>query len=245
MSATIAINGFGRIGRNVFRAIHQNRDKYDDVDVVSINDLTDAATLAHLLKYDSIFGIFEDEITHRDQSIIVNGKEIRVHSEKDPNNLPWKEEGIDVVVEATGIFRSKDKAMYHINAGAKKVIITAPAKEEDITIVLGVNEDKYIPNEHHIISNASCTTNCLAPIVKVTRILTTLSRVTTWLPPDLPYHQYSILNQKAVSKSATVASNRPDAEAAVKAIFIAGPKPLSFAAWVTLELAVVEIHIPI
>lgn len=162
-----AINGFGRIGRNVLRAIIQDQDKYDQIDIVSINDLTDAATLAYLLKYDSIFGIFKGDVDHAEKSIIVNSKKISVHSEKDPNNLPWKEEGIDVVIEATGIFRSKDKAMLHINAGAKKVIITAPAKEEDITIVLGVNEDKYIPKEHRIISNASCTTNCLAPIVKV------------------------------------------------------------------------------
>ncbi|MDY6933864.1 MAG: type I glyceraldehyde-3-phosphate dehydrogenase [Spirochaetota bacterium] len=167
MSISIGINGFGRIGRNVLRAITQDQNKYGDIKVASINDLTDAATLAHLLKYDSIFGIFKGDIIHTDQSIIVNGNEIKVHSEKDPNKLPWKSEGVDVVVEATGIFRSKDKAMAHINAGAKKVIITAPAKDEDITIVLGVNEDKYNPKEHHIISNASCTTNCLAPIVKV------------------------------------------------------------------------------
>ncbi|MDY6968650.1 MAG: type I glyceraldehyde-3-phosphate dehydrogenase [Spirochaetota bacterium] len=167
MSIKVGINGFGRIGRNVLRAIDQNQDKYGDVEVVSINDLTDAATLAHLLKYDSVFRIFEGEISHTDKSIIVNGKEINVYSEKDPKNIPWKSDEVDVVVEATGIFRSKDKAVAHIEAGAKKVVITAPAKDEDITIVLGVNEDKYNPAEHHIISNASCTTNCLAPFVKV------------------------------------------------------------------------------
>lgn len=144
-----------------------NPKSYGEIDVASINDLTDAKTLAHLFKYDSIFGIFNGDVSHTKDSIIVNGKSIKVHSEKDPGKLPWKAEGIDVVVEATGIFRDKEKCMIHINNGAKKVIITAPAKNEDITIVLGVNEDKYDKNNHHIISNASCTTNCLAPIVKV------------------------------------------------------------------------------
>ena len=167
MSMKVAINGFGRIGRNVLRAIIQDQEKYGEIEIVSINDLTDSKTLAHLLKYDSIFGIFNGDIKHTDQSIIVNGKGIKVHSEKDPTNLPWKKEGVNVVIESTGIFTSKDKAMAHIDAGAGKVIITAPAKEEDITIVLGVNEDKYNHKEHRIISNASCTTNCLAPIVKV------------------------------------------------------------------------------
>lgn len=167
MAIKVGINGFGRIGRNVLRAILQDQNKYGDVDVVSVNDLTDAATLAHLFKYDSVFGIFKGEVSHGDKSIIVNGKEIKVHSEKDPKNLPWKPEGVEVVVEATGIFRDKEKASAHIQGGARKVIITAPAKNEDITIVLGVNEDKYDPKEHNIISNASCTTNCLAPVVKV------------------------------------------------------------------------------
>lgn len=167
MSIKVGINGFGRIGRNVLRAIFQNPDKYGNIEVVSINDLTNAATLAHLLKYDSVFGIFEGKVTHTEKSIVVNGKEILVHSEKDPKALPWKSEGVEVVVESTGQFTSKDKASLHLEAGAKKVIISAPAKGEDITIVLGVNEDKYNPAEHHIISNASCTTNCLAPVVKV------------------------------------------------------------------------------
>jgi len=167
MSIKIGINGFGRIGRNVFKVILQNQDKYSDLEIVSINDLTDAKTLAHLFKYDSIFGIFDGDISNTDNSIIINGKEIKIHSERDPNNLPWKAEGVEVVIEATGIFRDKEKAMYHINAGAQKVIITAPAKDEDITIVLGVNEDKYNSSVHHIISNASCTTNCLAPVAKV------------------------------------------------------------------------------
>jgi glyceraldehyde 3-phosphate dehydrogenase len=167
MSTKIAINGFGRIGRNVLRAVMTDQAKYGDVEVVSINDLTDAKTLAHLLKYDSIFGIFNGEVSNTEDSIIVNGKKIKVHAEKDPAALPWKAEGIDVVVESTGKFTEKDKAMAHITAGAKKVIISAPAKNEDITIVIGVNEEKYVKNDHHIISNASCTTNCLAPVAKV------------------------------------------------------------------------------
>ncbi len=166
MAIKVSINGFGRIGRNILRGI-MNNPKYGDVEITSINDLTDAKTLAHLFKYDSIFGIFKGEVSNTNDSIIVNGKTIKVHSEKDPGKLPWKAEGIDVVVEATGVFRDKEKCMIHINNGAKKVIITAPAKNEDITIVLGVNEDKYDKNNHHIISNASCTTNCLAPVVKV------------------------------------------------------------------------------
>lgn len=167
MAIRVGINGFGRIGRNVLRAIFAKQDKYGDVEVVSINDLTDAATLAHLLKYDSIFGPFKGEVSHTENELIVNGKTIKVHSEKDPKNLPWKAENVEVVIESTGAFRDKAKAMWHVEAGAKKVIISAPAKGEDITIVMGVNEDKYIPAEHHIISNASCTTNCLAPVAKV------------------------------------------------------------------------------
>ena len=166
MAVKIAINGFGRIGRNVLRAIMTD-SKYSDIDVVSINDLTDAKTLAHLFKYDSVFGIFQGDVAVDGEAIVVNGKKIQVHSQKDPRQLPWKSEGVEVVLEATGIFRSKETASYHIEAGAKKVIISAPAKNEDITIVLGVNEDKYVKDEHHIISNASCTTNCLAPVAKV------------------------------------------------------------------------------
>ncbi len=167
MAVKIAINGFGRIGRNVLRAIMTDTATYGNIDVVSINDLTDAKTLAHLFKYDSVFGIYDGDVAVEGDSIVVNGKKIKVHSEKDPRQLPWKAEGVEVVIEATGIFRDKEKAGYHIEAGAKKVIISAPAKNEDITIVLGVNEDKYNKDEHHIISNASCTTNCLAPVAKV------------------------------------------------------------------------------
>lgn len=166
MSIKVAINGFGRIGRMVLRIIMTD-PKYADIDVRCINDLTDAATLAHLFKYDSVFGIFKGTVGHTENSITVNGKEIKILAEKNPGSLPWKAEEIDVVVEATGKFRDRDKVMPHIDAGAKKVIITAPAKGEDITIVIGVNEDKYDKAKHHIISNASCTTNCLAPFVKV------------------------------------------------------------------------------
>lgn len=167
MSIKIGINGFGRIGRNVLRVIMSDRKGYGELEAVAINDLTDAATLAHLFKYDSVFGIYPGDVSHKENSIIVDGTEIRIHSEKDPRQIPWKADGVDVVIESTGRFTDKDKAMAHVDAGARKVIISAPAKGEDITIVLGVNEDKYNPAEHAIISNASCTTNCLAPVVKV------------------------------------------------------------------------------
>jgi len=167
MSVKISVNGFGRIGRNVVRGIFQNPDKYGDIEIVSINDLTDSETLAHLFKYDSVFGIFEGDVSHDDSSISINGKKIKVHSEKNPADLPWKAEGVDVVIESTGVFRDRDKASLHLQAGAGKVIISAPAKDEDVTIVMGVNEDQYDKNSHKIISNASCTTNCLAPVAKV------------------------------------------------------------------------------
>jgi len=135
--------------------------------MMSINDLTDAATLAHLFKYDSVFGVYKGEVSHSENEIIVDGKKIRIHSEKEPKSLPWKADGVEVVIESTGKFTEKAKAVAHMEAGARKVIISAPAKGEDITIVLGVNEDQYKAAEHHVISNASCTTNCLAPVVKV------------------------------------------------------------------------------
>jgi len=164
MAVKVGINGFGRIGRNVFRAAIK---KNADLEIVALNDLTDAKTLAHLLKYDSTFGIFEGEVIAKEDSLVVNGKEVKIFKETDPAKLPWKELGVDIVIESTGRFTKKEDAIKHIEGGAKKVIISAPAKNEDITIVLGVNEDKYDPKNHHVISNASCTTNCLAPLAKV------------------------------------------------------------------------------
>ena len=163
MAIRVAINGFGRIGRNFFRACYGN----ENIEIVGINDLTDAYTLAHLLKYDSVHGKFKGEVKAKENAIEVDGKEIQITSIKDPEQLPWKDLDVDIVIESTGIFRDREGAGKHLKAGAKKVIISAPGKSPDITIVLGVNEEKYNPNEHNIISNASCTTNCLAPVVKV------------------------------------------------------------------------------
>ena len=160
----VGINGFGRIGRQVFKAL---MEKYPDIEVVAINDITDIGTNVHLLKYDSNYGRFPGEVKIDGNDMVVNSRRIKVFAEKDPINLPWKDLGVDLVVESTGIFTDADKASAHIKAGAKKVIITAPAKGEDITIVLGVNENQYDPSKHHIISNASCTTNSLAPVSKV------------------------------------------------------------------------------
>ena len=162
MTIKVGINGFGRIGRNVFRAGLKDKE----IDFVAANDITDAKTLAHLLKYDSVHGKLP-EVKLEDDNILVGERRLKVLSERDPSNLPWKDLGIDTVIESTGIFRDREGASKHLTAGAKKVVISAPAKGEDITIVIGVNEDKYIPEEHHIISNASCTTNCLAPVAKV------------------------------------------------------------------------------
>lgn len=159
----IGINGFGRIGRNVFRAALNN----PEVEVVAINDLTDVQVLAHLLKYDTTHGRLNAKVEVGEGALIVNGKTIRVFAERDPGNLPWAEQGVEIVVESTGIFTAKEKAEAHLKGGAKKVIISAPASNEDITIVMGVNEDQYDPANHTVISNASCTTNCLAPFAKV------------------------------------------------------------------------------
>lgn len=164
MALKVGINGFGRIGRNTFRAaISQNAD----IDFVAVNDLTSPATLGHLLKYDSVLGRFPGTVEARDDALVVNGKNIRVLSERDPAALPWGELGVEVVIESTGFFVDRDNAAKHLVAGAKKVIISAPAKNPDITVVLGVNDDAYNSSEHNIISNASCTTNCLAPVCKV------------------------------------------------------------------------------
>ena len=163
MTVKVAINGFGRIGRNCLR----NSMMQDGVEIVAINDLGDTETMAHLLKYDSIYGRFQGDVSAKEGALVIDGKEIKAYREKEPEKLPWGELGIDIVLEATGIFRDRDGASRHLTAGADRVIITAPAKNEDFSVVLGVNEEDYNPKEHKIISNASCTTNCVAPVVKV------------------------------------------------------------------------------
>lgn len=166
MTVRIGINGFGRIGRNIFRAIGEDQ-AFADIEVVGINDLTDNATLAHLLKYDSVMGTARVEVSSDDNGIVVDGKAIAVSSHKNPADIRWGDLGVDYVAECTGIFRDADSAGAHIDGGAKKVIISAPAKGNVKTFVMGVNEDEYDPTTHHIVSNASCTTNCLAPMAKV------------------------------------------------------------------------------
>ena len=160
----VAINGFGRIGRLVYRVIHERKNP--DIEVVAINDLTDTKTLSNLFKYDSVHGKFKGEVSYTSESLIIDGKEIKVLAQPDPSQLPWKDLGVDIVIESTGLFRTREKAELHLKAGAKKVIITAPAKGEDVTIVIGCNEDSLKP-EHTIISCASCTTNSIAPVIKV------------------------------------------------------------------------------
>jgi len=165
MTVKVGINGFGRIGRQSFKAM---LDYYsEEMEVVAVNDIGDLPTMAHLLKYDSNYGRFPGTVEVKDNTLVVNGRETRFVCERDPAQLPWGELGVDYVLESTGIFREREKAAKHLEAGAKKVVISAPAKGPDITIVLGVNEDQYDPDKHHIISNASCTTNCIAPVMKV------------------------------------------------------------------------------
>jgi glyceraldehyde 3-phosphate dehydrogenase len=164
MTVKVGINGFGRIGRNFFRAA---KKKGADVDFVAVNDITDAGTLAHLLKYDSVLGNLDADIKATDEGISVDGDEFRVIAERDPGALPWKELGVEVVIESTGLFTTRENAEKHLSAGAQKVIISAPAKDEDITIVLGVNGDRYDADTHHVVSNASCTTNCVVPLASV------------------------------------------------------------------------------
>jgi len=162
----VALNGFGRIGRSVLRAAY-TRGLMDDFQVMAINDLTDARTLAHLLKYDSVHGTLDAEVSASEGAIYIGDEEIKILSQKDPGELPWEELGVDIVLECTGLFRERDKARKHLDAGAEKVIISAPAKEPDLTVVMGVNNQDYRPEKHHIVSNASCTTNSLAPVAKV------------------------------------------------------------------------------
>jgi glyceraldehyde 3-phosphate dehydrogenase len=165
MAVRVGINGFGRIGRNVFRAAHERNA---DIEWVGVNDLVDSKTLAHLLKYDSVLGPYPGTVEHTDDAIIVDGKEVKVTAEKDPADLPWSDLGADVVIESTGLFTKREDAQKHLDAGARKVIISAPATDPDVTVALGVNfDDAYDADQHHIISNASCTTNCLAPVAKV------------------------------------------------------------------------------
>jgi glyceraldehyde 3-phosphate dehydrogenase len=165
MTTKIGINGFGRVGRLTFRAVNQYHN--GKLEVVAINDLTDTKTNAHLLKWDSTYGAYPGKVEAGSNSIIVDGKEIKVSSERDPANIPWQDHSVDIVIESTGQFTDATKAAVHLQSGARKVIISAPARNEDITIVLGVNEDQYLPDKHNVISNASCTTNCIAPVVKV------------------------------------------------------------------------------
>ncbi len=173
MGIRVGINGFGRIGRNVFRAA---RSKDDGVEIVAINDITDAKTLAHLLKYDSVFGRYPGTIELGDGEIMIDGKPVKVFAERDPANIPWDELGVDVVVESTGFFTDRDKAAAHLRGSVKKVVISAPAKGPDLTVCLGVNDHEYDAEKHHVVSNASCTTNCLSPVAKVLRDLVGIKR---------------------------------------------------------------------
>ena len=165
MAIRVGINGFGRIGRQVLKAMHEYYP--DDIEVVAFNDLGPLDTMAHLFRYDSNYGVYRGQVEVADGALMVDGREIKALSERDPARLPWGDLGVDVVIESTGIFRDKASASKHLAAGAKKVIISAPAKGEDLTVVLGVNQDRYDPGSHHVLSNASCTTNCLAPAAKV------------------------------------------------------------------------------
>jgi glyceraldehyde 3-phosphate dehydrogenase len=165
MAIKVGINGFGRIGRQVYKAIRDHYDK--EIDVVAVNDIGNIKIMAHLLKYDTNYGRFPGEVTPREDGFVAGGDEVKVLAERDPAKLPWGKMGVDIVIESTGLFRAREKARLHLDAGAKKVIISAPAKDEDLTIVLGVNEKTYDPARHHIISNASCTTNGLAPVAKI------------------------------------------------------------------------------
>jgi glyceraldehyde 3-phosphate dehydrogenase len=222
MAIRVGINGFGRIGRNILRAALHDKD----IDFVAVNDIADAKTLAYLLKYDSILGNLPDDVKAEGEFIHVAGRKIKVTALKDPAQLPWKELGVEYAIESTGLFTDADKAKAHLTAGAKKVIISAPAKGEDITIVLGVNEDKYDPAKHHILSNASCTTNCLAPIAKVLndtfgivkgQMTTIHSYTNDQKILDLPHKDLRRARAAAVSMI-------PTSTGAAKAIYLAIPE---------------------
>ena len=205
MPKRIAINGFGRIGRNVFRAALGRRG---DTEVVAVNDITDSRTLAHLLKYDSVYGVLEGEVTARENAITVGGRELRVFSERDPAQIPWGEVGAELVIESTGLFRARADASKHLRDGVRKVVISAPAKDPDVTVAMGVNHTDYDDSRHHIISNASCTTNCLAPVAKVLHesfgikkgLMTTIHSYTTSQKIlDLPHKDLRRARAAAVS----------------------------------------------
>ncbi len=224
MSVKVAINGFGRIGRMFFRAV---QEKGNNLEVVAINDLFDPPALAHLLKYDSVHGRFPGSVEGKKDAIVVEGKEIKITSEKDPANLPWKDMGADIVIESTGVFRDREGASKHLTAGAKKVIITAPAKEPDVTLVLGVNDDAYDPENHNILSNASCTTNGLAPVAKVLKdnfgikhgIMTTIHAYTN----DQNLHDFPHKKDLRRARAAAV-SMIPTTTGAAKAIGLVIPE---------------------
>jgi glyceraldehyde 3-phosphate dehydrogenase len=222
MAIRVGINGFGRIGRNILRAALHDKD----IDFVSVNDITDAKTLAHLLKYDSILGNLPEEVKAEGDAIHVAGRTIKVTAIKDPSQLPWKDAKVDYVVESTGLFTDAEKAKAHIAAGARKVIISAPAKNEDLTIVMGVNNDKYDPKKHNVVSNASCTTNCLAPVAKVLfdtfgivkgQMTTVHSYTNDQKILDLPHKDLRRARAAAVSMI-------PTSTGAAKAIYLAIPE---------------------
>jgi glyceraldehyde 3-phosphate dehydrogenase (phosphorylating) len=222
MAIRVGINGFGRIGRNILRAALHDKD----IDFVSVNDITDAKTLAHLLKYDSILGNLADDVKAEGDQIHVGGRKIKVTAIKDPAQLPWKDSKVDYVIESTGLFTDAEKAKAHLSAGAKKVIISAPAKGEDLTIVMGVNNEKYDPKKHNIVSNASCTTNCLAPVAKVLvdtfgivkgQMTTIHSYTNDQKILDLPHKDLRRARAAAVSMI-------PTSTGAAKAIYLAVPE---------------------
>ena len=258
MTVKLAINGFGRIGRKVFREALEQKD----LEVVAINDLTDAAMLAHLLKYDSVHGISNADITSEGEYLVVNGKNIQVFAEKDPSVLPWKDLGVDIVIESTGVFSTVEKAGKHLEAGAKKVILSAPAKDNMPTFVMGVNEEKYNPETDHVVSNASCTTNCLSPVAKVLQdnfgikrgMMTTIHSFTNdQRILDLPHSDYR--RARAASESmiptttgaaAAVAKVLPELKGKLDGMAVRVPTPnvslVDFVAELDKEVTVEELN---